>query len=367
MRIAIILPGGVDRSGDHRVIPAFLALIARLSLQHDVQVVALRQETQAGEWSLAGARIHNIGVPRTGLRALRKVRALHRASPFDVIHAFFSGTAGLVAALAGKYLGVPYLVHIAGGELVWLGDISYGGARTWHARLRERLVLRRAASVTAASAPIIESLLELGIAAQRVPLGVDLKSWPARTPMRRDARNPARVIHVASLNGVKDQATLMRALHALAQSGVSFELDLVGEDTLHGQVQDLAAQLGLAPRIRFRGFMTQKSLRPLVEAADLMVVSSRHEAGPLVFLEAAVAGVPTVGTAVGHIAEWAPHAALSVPVGDWAALAAGMGRILADEDLRIRMATEARMRAVEQDADYTARCFNRLYAAQMGA
>jgi glycosyltransferase involved in cell wall biosynthesis len=50
--------------------------------------------------------------------------------------------------------------------------------------------------------------------------------------------------------------------------------------------------------------MTQRQLRPIVEAADLMILSSCHEAGPLVMLEAAVAGVPTVGTAVGHIREW---------------------------------------------------------------
>src|SRR5665213_1398797 len=363
MRIAIVLPGGVDRSGEYRVIPAFLALITRLSAQHDVQVIALTQEKQAAEWPLVGAQIHNIGLPRTGLRALFKVLALHRASPVDVIHAFFSGTCGLVAALAGKCLGIPVLVHVAGGELIWLPDIAYGGAQTWRGRLRERLVLRSASAVTAASAPVIESLSRLRIAAQRVPLSVDLKSWPARNPVPRDDRSPARLIHAASLNGVKDQATLLRALHVLAQSGVPFEMDIVGEDTLHGEIQNMAAQLGLSERIRFRGFLTQKGLRPLIEAADLMVLSSRHETGPLVLLEAAVAGVPTVGTCVGHIAEWAPDAALSVPVGDWAALAAAIGGVLADEDLRIRIANEALRRAVEEDADHTARCFNQLYAS----
>lgn len=357
------MPGGVDRSGEYRVIPAFLALIARLSPQHDVQIVALRQENDAAEWPLLGAQIHNIGLQRTGLRALFKVLALHRASPIDVIHAFFSGTAGLVAALAGKCLGIPFLVHVAGGELVWLADIAYGGARTWRGRLRERLVLRSASAVTAASVPVIKSLSQIGVAAQRVPLGVDLKSWPPRNPIRRDDRNPARLIHVASLNDVKDQATLVRAMHALAQSGLAFEMDVVGEDTLHGGIQNLALQLGLSAKIRFRGFLTQNRLRPLVESADLLVLSSRHETGPLVVLEAAVAGVPAVGTCVGHIAEWAPHAALSVPVGDWAALAAAIGRVLADEDLRMRIANEALGRAVEQDADHTAMCFNRLYAS----
>ena len=93
-----------------------------------------------------------------------------------------------------------------------------------------------------------------------------------------------------------------------------------------------------------------------------MIMSSRHETGPLAVLEAAVAGVPTVGTAVGHIAEWAPHAAVSVPVGDWAGLAGAIEPLLKDEDLRIRIAREALQRATREDADYTAQEFQALYS-----
>ena len=120
-------------------------------------------------------------------------------------------------------------------------------------------------------------------------------------------------MHVASLNRVKDQGTLLRALRVLADRGRDFHLDVIGEDTLGGETQALAAELGVAERIRFHGFLPQREVRRVVEAAHVAVVSSRHEAGPLVVLEAAAAGVPTVGTAVGHIAEWSPQAAIAVP------------------------------------------------------
>jgi glycosyltransferase involved in cell wall biosynthesis len=223
------------------------------------------------------------------------------------------------------------------------------------------MTLRAASAVTAASAPIIERLSELGVAAQRVPLGVDLTAWPPRDPVRRDPGQPAKLIHVASLNRVKDQTTLLRALASLSGSGVDFEMDVVGEDILNGEIQRLNAQLGLSERVRFRGFLTQRQLRPLVEATHLMVLSSRHETGPLVMLEAAVAGVPTVGTAVGHIREWSPDAAVAVPVGDWARLAEAIAKILEDEELRLRIARAAQQRAVREDADYTAGCFQALY------
>jgi glycosyltransferase involved in cell wall biosynthesis len=92
-----------------------------------------------------------------------------------------------------------------------------------------------------------------------------------------------------------------------------------------------------------------------------MIISSWHEAGPLAILEAAIAGVPTVGTLVGHLAEWAPHAALAVPVGDSVGLAGAISQVLNNEDLRLRIAREALMRATSEDAGYTARRFVELY------
>jgi glycosyltransferase involved in cell wall biosynthesis len=361
MRLALVVPGGVDRSGENHVVPVLLALISRLSVHHDVQVFALYQEAHAAEWDLAGAHIRNIGAGYTLLRAVRAIRAVHRSMPFDIVHAIFSGWGGAAAAATGKILGIPSLIHIMGGELVSIPEIGYGGARKWHGRLREALALRAASAVTASNAPDIERLSKLGLAAQRVPLGVDLTTWPPRAPVRRDPRRRAKLIHVATLNRVKDQTTLLRALASLSRSGVDFELDVVGPDILNGEIQRLSAQLGLSGRVRFRGFLTQRQLRPVLEGTDLLVISSRHETGPIVTLEAAVAGVPTVGTAVGHIREWSPDAAVAVPVGDWSRLAAAIAQLLEDEELRLRIAREAQQRAVREDADYTAGCFQALY------
>jgi glycosyltransferase involved in cell wall biosynthesis len=357
MRVALVVPGGVDRSGEYRVIPALLALLSRLSRAHEVHVFALAQEAQPSDWRLAGAHIHNIGLQRTRTRAVLAILAVHRVSHFDLAHAIWSGSCGLVAVAAGALLRIPTLVHVAGGELVALPEIGYGGMLTWRGRLRERFTLRAASLVSAASAPVVAAVATLGACAQRVPLGVDLSVWPARAPVRRDPRKTAKLIHVASLNRVKDQSTLLRALSTLAQRGIDFHIDIAGEDTLAGEMQTLTRELGLSARVTFHGFLPQRLLRPLVEAAHLMVVSSRHETGPLVALEAAVTGVPTVGTSVGHIAEWAPQAAVAVPVADAAALACAIAEVLADEELRLRIAREALQRAILEDADHTARAF----------
>jgi len=363
VKIALVVPGGVDRSGEYRVIPALLALMERLSVSDEIHVFALRQEDLPARWDLLGARVHNIGAANTRFRAIRAICAEHRRSAFHLVHSIWSGSPGFVAVAAARILRLPSLIHVAGGELVALGDIVYGGRLGWKGRVREAVVLRAATVVTAASAPMIETLAQLGIAAKRLPLGVDLDVWSPREPVRRDTGKPARLIHAASLNRIKDQPTLLRALALLSESGMDFEMDIIGEDTLQGEIQALAVRLGLCRRVRFHGFLTQRRLLPLVEGAHLMIMSSRHEAGPLTLLEAGVKGVPTVGTAVGHIAEWAPHAAASVPVGDSAALARMTAEVLSDEDRRLRIAREALRRATKEDADYTARSFQAVYAA----
>ena len=361
MKVALIVPGGVDRSGEYRVIPVLLALIERLSAHHEVHVFALRQETAPGAWDLLGARVHNIGRGATRVRAIRAILQEHRCSPFGLLQSFFSGACGLIAVAAARLLGIPSVVHVAGGEPVRLPDIGFGGRVTWLGRLQERTVLSVASAVTAASAPQLELLERLGATARRVPLGVDcVQAWPAQAPVRRAPDEPARLIHVASLNRVKDQPTLLRAFAQLAQRQ-AFHVDIVGEDMLGGEIQRLARALGLADRLRFHGFMTQRQLLPLMQAAHVLVVSSRHEAGPVAVLEAAALGVPTVGTAVGHVAEWAPAAAVAVPVSDPPSLAAALSQVLTDEAFRLRLARAAWTHAVWEDADYTARCFEALY------
>lgn len=362
MKIALVVPGGVDRSGEYRVIPALISLISRLAVRNEVHVFALRQETQPGSWNLAGAHIHNTGahltIPRTILAIVRE----HRASRFDLVQAVWSGAPGFIAAMAAGLMRIPSLIHVAGGEIANLSVIGYGGRRSLSGRLREALVLRSATAVTAASEPMVQTLARLGIRARRIPLGADLTIWQLNAPKRRDVSEPARLIHIASLNRVKDQSTLLLALAELSASGLDFHLDIVGEDTLQGEMQALAARLHLADRVRFHGFVSQRKLPQLVRESHLLLVASRHEAGPLVVLEAAALGVPTVGTAVGHVLEFAPHAAVAVPVADHSAMAAAIAKLLADEDSRLKIAVAASQLSAQENADNTAQAFQALYS-----
>lgn len=360
MNIAWIVPGGVDRSGTQRVIPALLWLLERVAREHRVTVVALAQEPTPAEWELHGARVINIGAGLRRLRAARRLIAEHRRARFDVIHAFWASGPGGVGDAVSRLTRVPLVVHVAGGELVALADIAYGGGLRWRTRLEVASALRRAAAVTAASGPIARLVEAQGVTCEMVPLGVDARAWPPLAPRPRAVAEPLRLVHVGSLNAVKNQALLIEAAAALAARGIAFTLDVVGQDTQGGALQRAAASRGLT-QIAWHGFRTQAETRPLVERAHLFVLTSRHEAGPVAVLEAAMAGVAVVGTSVGHVADLAPGAMAAIAAPDATALADTIAALAADDARRLALAGAAQRWAVDHDADWTNRAVQAIY------
>lgn len=365
MRIGLIVPGGVDRSGTERVIPCILWLIEGLVREgHEVHVFAMRQEARPAHWDLLGAQVTNVGGRFTVPRTVRAVLRHHRERPFDALHGFWLNSGGLAAALAGKLLGLPAILTLAGGEVEAIRDIGYGGWLSLRGRLFTRVAAALATGVTAPSMDSCGHAARRGIRARYLPLGVALDRWPPRAPLARDTATPIRLLHVASLNRVKDQHMLLRAARVLADRGTPFALTIIGEDTLNYEIQDLAAQLRLDGLVRFTGFMPHAALRPWVERSDVLLMTSRHEAGPLVTLEAAIAGVPTVGTAVGNIADFADDAAIAVPIGDHDALAEAVAGLAEAEPRRMALAREAQRRALACNAGRTVTEYCALYAPQ---
>ena len=361
MKIALVVPGGVSRDGQFNVIPAILWLLERLSARHQVHVVVPWQEPKPGSWDLTGARVWNLGGRRRAwqIRGLEVLLDLHRQHDFDVFQALWASGPGETVVAAARLCRRPSFVHVAGGELVWLPDVPFGNRRR---RGLTRRVLRWATRVTAPSRPMIDLVATTsGVAATRVPLGVDTGFWQPEPPKARPRHEPLRIVSVASLTGVKDHAMLLHATELLLRRGHEVTVDLVGLDVSRGRIPELVAELGLARHVTLHGFLPQARAREVVRRAHVMVVCSRHEAGPVAMLEAAAVGVPTVGTPVGHIAEWTPEAATVVAFANPVALRDALQSLLENDDSRLALARRAQERALAEDADWTADCFLSLY------
>jgi glycosyltransferase involved in cell wall biosynthesis len=285
----------------------------------------------------------------------------HAIAPFELIHSFF-GWCGTSAALVGWRLRLPMVFHAAGDEFVGLEDIKYGMRRTFADSFAARLAIRGARRVTVATRFMQGLANDYGVSTTLIPLGVALDRWPPAAPRPRDRSRPARLLHVGDVRPVKDHTLLMKTAAQLRRAGVKFQLDVAGLGTADGPLQQSHEANELGDAFRGHGVLRRDELRALMDRADVLLVTSRHEAGPLVVLEAAVAGVPTVGTAVGHVADWSRDAAVAVPIGDANTLAQEVGALLADEPRRMAIAKKAQARAVAIDADYTAAQFERVYA-----
>jgi len=359
MRIALVVTGGFDASGRQHVIPTLLALVECLARRHEVFVYVLRYLPQPATYPLVGATVRDLGRPTgTRLQYNRLIEALKQDGPFGVLHAYWGLPAGVVTTLAGRRLNVPTVVTCDSGEFVSLPDISYGSQLRARQRLAMRVTTRLATQVTVCSQYQARLAAAHGCSARTIPLGINTSAF---VPAARDEGPPWRLLHVASLNAVKDHDTLLRAFQRLLQSGVDAHLDVVGEDTMAGAASRLADQLGIATRVCFLGFKSSDDLIPIYQRSHLLVLSSRHEAAGAVVLEAAATGVPIVGTSVGYIADWSPEQAVAVPTQNPTALASAILDLLKDRDRRERLTTLARRWTLAHDAEWTSREFDHVY------
>jgi glycosyltransferase involved in cell wall biosynthesis len=364
MRIGLVVAGGVDRSGRERVVPTLLWLIERLAARHDVHVFVLHYEPEPCSYPLLGAMVHDLGraTEPPGLRrwAMRRrlAHAVQLVGRFDVLHAYMGMPAGFVATGVARALRIPAIVTLDSGELVDIPDIGYGLQRRWVDRRAIAGTIGRATLVTVATEFMQRQPALRHIPVRVVAMGVDTRIF---TPRVRSPGPPWRLIRVASLNQVKDYPTLLDALKRLIQLVPATVLDIVGEDTLGGSVQALARALGLERHVTFHGFQPTDRLAALYAAAHVHVVSSRHEAAGVVTLEAACSGLPTVGTRVGHVADWEPDRASAVPTNNPAMLATAIEDLLRDRERCERIATNARAWTLAHDADWTARELEHIY------
>lgn len=376
MKVAWIVPGGFHPGEKDNVIPVLTGLARAVARRHDLHVFSFGGPGPITRDGLAGAVVHQLGdaatidpprparnVRRLGRLARQLAWEFHRATrpPFHALHAFWANEPGLMAGILGRLAALPVVVSIGGGEAVWLPDIAYGGSRSPIGRGVLAASLRLADEITVGS-EYARGFLEPAAArrARVIPLGIDCGRFHA-APARPEGP-PWRLLYVGSLNAVKNHGPLLEAVSELTRRlGSDVTLDCVGEDTLHGAVQARARSLGVGDRVRFRGFLPNGELAELYRGAHLNLLPSRYESQSVAVLEAAAAGVPTVGFAVGLLPSLAPEAGCAISGERPGALADAIHALLVDRPRRYAMAAAAQAFARAHDVSSTALAFEELY------
>jgi rhamnosyl/mannosyltransferase len=200
-----------------------------------------------------------------------------------------------------------------------------------------------------------------------VPLGVDTARFARPDRERVDAlreRFPGpRVLFVGRLRYYKALDVLVAAVERLDAS-----LLVVGRGPMEKPWRRLARASPAAARIHFLGDVDDDALPALYAAADVFALPSdrRSEAFGLGLAEAMAAGVPVVSTEIGTGTSFVNRdgeTGLVVPPRDAEALAAALGRLLGDADLRREMGRQAQRRAIrELDAERMLERIDDVYA-----
>lgn len=166
------------------------------------------------------------------------------------------------------------------------------------------------------------------------------------------------VLYVGRLVEIKGLEYVLQAFARVASQAV---LVLAGQGPLEHKLREQAADLGIADRVRFAGYVPTSDTVPFYSIAWVHVLTSvttgagrageGRETWGLVVNEAFNQGVPSIasdatGAAAGGLVQDG-ETGLIVPERDVDALSSALARVLADEDLRNRLGQNARERVSE--------------------
>lgn len=153
-------------------------------------------------------------------------------------------------------------------------------------------------------------------------------------------------LFVGELRQLKGVSELLRALALLHGEGRLVRAVIGGDGPDAAAFRREATILGLGDHVAFPGARPAREFFPL---ARCLVVPSRAESLPYIVLEAGAAGIPTIATDVGGVAEiFGPLADRLVPARDPQALARAMARALDAPEEMARDAEQLRARIRDQ-------------------
>src|SRR3954469_2690009 len=301
-----------------------------------------------------------------------------RRSSFDLIHGHWVLPNGTPAALVARLRELPLVISLHGSDV-------YLAERAAPLSLVAAATFRAAGAITACSGDLRDRALRLGARAADlavVPYGVDARAFQpdlaAGALVRAElglASDTPLLVSVSRLVYKKGLTYLLEAFPRILADHPGAVLVIAGYGDLREELERRATELGLAASVRFPGQLERERAARYIAAADVYVVPSiRDQRGnvdglPNALLEGMSAARPIVASRVAGIPDVIVDGehGLLVPERNPAALAAAIGRLLADRALAERVGASARQRVLtELTWDMAAAQFERAYARALG-
>jgi glycosyltransferase involved in cell wall biosynthesis len=304
----------------------------------------------------AGIKVHTLSSLKRDVSLLRDlhalfllIRILKKVKP-DVLH-LNSSKASALGALAGRLCRVPRIIFTAHG---W----AFNEDRpVWQKNVFKFVhwITILLSHMTIAVSEGMRSEMTLPFTKRKMVV-VHLGRSIANMRYREDARGMlemkvtdtrARLIDyhddfwlgtIAELHPIKRLNRAITAVSVLVKEFPGLRFVIVHDGSERENLTEQVRDLGLEEHVFFTG--TVEEAARLLPAFDLFVLPSKSEAFGYVLIEAGLAGVPVVATRVGGIPDiiTSEENGLLVPPDNTPALTEALRRMIADEELRLKLA-----------------------------
>jgi glycosyltransferase involved in cell wall biosynthesis len=287
-------------------------------------------------------------------------RALARGERFDFAHQPVPVALRYPSPLAG--LGIPFVLGPVGGSLQSPpGFQGEEGTTPWYVRLRamDELRLRHDpllrstygdAACVLGIAPYVKDLLA-ATPVQRFEVMSDTGIERLPEPVNRSGRTgDVRLLFVGRIVRTKGTRDAIRAL-ALVRD-LPAVLEIAGDGFDRAECERLTAELGLADRVHFHGWLPRTQLDELYRSADIFVFPSYREPGGTAAFEAMSYGLPPIVSDLGGpgnlVNEMSGLRVHPVSPDQYARdLSAALTSLVSDSELRWKLGEGARRRSAE--------------------
>ncbi|MBW0014548.1 MAG: glycosyltransferase family 4 protein [Mycobacterium sp.] len=287
----------------------------------------------------------------TGISGMLTASALLLFGRVDVLHVHYSWRGSTVRKsvplFVARLRGIPTILHCHTSHFFsWFDELP---------PLRRRAVraaLRADYAVLLAQSHLAGFCARLGYQESNVRVLHNPVVMPAADPSPR-TRRPLGVVSLGRLGVNKGSYDLVRAIGLLPDViRGNLRVTLAGDGEVE-QVREFARENGLGDTVDVVGWVGPLERDRLLADSAIFVLPSYSEGLPMAVLEAMANGVVPVITAVGAIPEVVTDGVNGVLVapGDPGQLAAALHSLVADAELRNRLAAAAHARAGEFAVD----------------
>ncbi|MFD9739662.1 glycosyltransferase [Umezawaea sp. NPDC059074] len=298
--VAFVVADWDKESSEHRA--HILDLATALTQQgHEVTVYTRRDSPDAPDRGLSKRGYHVVRVTAGPAQSLSSHDLLPHLEEFsDRLRAEWELTTPRVAHSHSWLSGLA--VHPSEVPVVQSFHGSAGG-RAPLPMSAEHDVLLAADHVVTTSNSDASELIRTAVHRARislVPTGVDVSLFSPDGPVASRGDRP-RLLSIGDVVPAAEHSTVIRALAGVPKA----ELLVVGAAQTHDDevraLRELAADLGVAHRVRFTGEISHEHLPPLLRSADVVVHVPRTDHLGTTVLRAMACGTPVIAAHVGAL------------------------------------------------------------------